>query len=63
MTLPFEYDPDRVKMDQLAKYLERRSFNSRVDIRHTHTHRTDSSTWTTKRAGNNRKPAMQICLL
>jgi len=42
MTLTFELDLDRVKMNQRAKYLRQRSSNSKVIIptrrHHTHTH-------------------------
>jgi len=48
---------DSVKVNRHAKYLGQRSFSSKVIVRtHTHrqTHRTDSSTWTTKLVSNKR---------
>ena len=52
MTVTFELDLDRAKMNRLAKYLGHRSYSLKVIIgRHTHALRTDCSTWTTKLVG------------
>jgi len=52
MTLTMEHNLDKVKLNQLAKYLGQRSFSSKVTARtHTDTHVTDCSTWTTKAVG------------
>jgi len=49
MTSFLECDPDRVKTNQHAKYLDQRSFSSKVIVRtHTHTPRMFCSTWTTE---------------
>jgi len=48
MNLTFEFHLYSVKMNQLAKYLGERSFRSKVVVRHTDTHGTYCSTWTTK---------------
>ena len=54
MTLTFELDLDRVKMNQQAKYLRQTSFRSKVIVqrhRYTDTHTPDPviylDTWTT----------------
>jgi len=48
MTLTFELDLDRVKMNQLDRCLGLRSFSSKFVVgTHTH-HQTDCSTWTTE---------------
>jgi len=52
ITLTFELDLDRVKLNQPAIYLGQRSFRSKVIVRtQTNTHRTDCSTCTTETVG------------
>jgi len=51
MTYTFKPDLDRVQVNQHAKYLDKRSYSSKVIAgthRHTHIHWKDCSTWTTK---------------
>jgi len=54
MTLTFAHDLGKIKENQRTKYLAQKSFSGKVIVlthRHTHTHRTDCSTWTTKAVG------------
>jgi len=55
MTLTIERDLDSVNMNQQVKCLGQRSFswNRHTDNTHTHTRRTECSTWTTKVHCNN----------
>jgi len=53
--MTFQRDLDNVKMNRHAKYLGHRSCSSKFvgrTHRHTHTHPTLCSTWTTKLVGN-----------
>jgi len=43
---------DSVKLNHQAIYLGQKSFNSKVLSEHTHTLRSDCSTWTTKLVGS-----------
>jgi len=69
MTLTFELDQDRVKMNQNAKYLTQRSFSSDVYAScpdtQTYTQRTDCCTGTTKKWSQNgcAKVIVMLCYI
>jgi len=48
MTLTFEHDLDRAKINHLTQYLGQRSFWSKITVRTRTDSATDCSTWTTK---------------
>jgi len=59
ITMTFDLDLDKIKMNHYSKYPGHMSFHSKLILR-THTHRTDCSTRITKVVGNKSKARYKI---